>query len=508
VIKGASNGEFIITWVGEDDDGSDYSVYVQKFNTDGSLNSTPTKLEATYNTTGWDKDPQITLLGDDGRFAVSWSGVDGDISDYSIFVQVFNADGTTNGDAVMLEAIDNTYNTDNSSQIIDINDEGSFVVTWKGIGSIYQKTNIYLQKFNADGSLNGMTAELKTFNWSNHVEPQIITLGTDGDFLITWSALRSAVYALKFNADGMAIGTPLLLSATGLDTNNHAQVTSVGNNGDFVITSTGREEQLTYTYDNGIYGPDFNYKTGIIVQKFSDTPVSNSDNFIVQSSEAGTAYVVHETVIVNSLEDITNADDNLWNSINITEAFTDTILSASGLLEGNYVLYSTDLNANFSDVSDSSITVIESIETSVVVFDLVGRQGSEHSGRSFQSDIDYTIYIRVNADHEHLNVVTEWTNASNLGAGDKIVLVGDGAVIGQGSGVIDGTNANSNNVNWTTVDANLNAVQLDNEGNLDRFFQSNSDNRDIWTGTANFSLMSFSYATEIPAGVLTSQGLV
>jgi uncharacterized Zn ribbon protein len=147
-------------------------------------------------------------------------------------------------------------------------------------------------------------------------------------------------------------------------------------------------------------------------------------------------------------------------------------------------------------------------DDSIVVFDLESGNNSEHSERAFQPDIDYTIYILVDANGQALNNQYQWAYASNLGDGDKIALVGDGAVIGQGSDVIDGTSVNSNNANWTTIDANLNAVQLDNEGNLARFFQTASDSKDIWTGTANFSLMSFSYATEIPAGVLTSQGLI
>ena len=48
--------------------------------------------------------------------------------------------------------------------------------------------------------------------------------------------------------------------------------------------------------------------------------VTNADQVVVQSTELGTGYLVHESVTVNSLSDITAAADDLWNSTEITQA--------------------------------------------------------------------------------------------------------------------------------------------------------------------------------------------
>jgi hypothetical protein len=84
--------------------------------------------------------------------------------------------------------------------------------------------------------------------------------------------------------------------------------------------------------------------------------VIGSGNATVQSSEAGTAYLVKSTVSVTSLASITGAIDSLWNSVAVT-ANTNTNLSVSGLDLGEYVLYVTDAAGNLSAVASNTVTV-------------------------------------------------------------------------------------------------------------------------------------------------------
>jgi len=84
--------------------------------------------------------------------------------------------------------------------------------------------------------------------------------------------------------------------------------------------------------------------------------VIGSGNATVQSSEAGTAYLVKSTVSVTSLASITGAADSLWNSVSVT-ASTNTNLSVSGLDLGEYVLYTADAAGNLSAVSSNTVTV-------------------------------------------------------------------------------------------------------------------------------------------------------
>ena len=82
-----------------------------------------------------------------------------------------------------------------------------------------------------------------------------------------------------------------------------------------------------------------------------------SGNASVQSSEAGTAYLVNETVTVTSLVSITGAADNLQNSVSITTANNNTNLSATGLVPGTYKLYTIDGAGNLSAASTNTISI-------------------------------------------------------------------------------------------------------------------------------------------------------
>ncbi|MFN9923151.1 MAG: hypothetical protein ACK55H_03910, partial [Cyanobacteriota bacterium] len=85
--------------------------------------------------------------------------------------------------------------------------------------------------------------------------------------------------------------------------------------------------------------------------------IPNTGSVTVQSSETGTAYLVNSNVNVTNLTSITAAANNQWNSVTISAANTNTSLSAAGLEDGTYKLYTVDAAGNLSSASSNSVTV-------------------------------------------------------------------------------------------------------------------------------------------------------
>ena len=85
--------------------------------------------------------------------------------------------------------------------------------------------------------------------------------------------------------------------------------------------------------------------------------VTTSSGVTVGSSEAGTAYLVKSSVTVSNLASITGAADDNFNQVTITAANTDTAMSTSGLVAGEYKLYVVDAAGNLSSVSSNTVTV-------------------------------------------------------------------------------------------------------------------------------------------------------
>jgi large repetitive protein len=84
---------------------------------------------------------------------------------------------------------------------------------------------------------------------------------------------------------------------------------------------------------------------------------ANTAKATVQSSETGTAYLVHSSVSVSDEASITSALGTLWNKVTISTADTDTLLSLTGLVDGTYALYTVDVAGNVSTVSSNTFTV-------------------------------------------------------------------------------------------------------------------------------------------------------
>ncbi|MDQ7089514.1 MAG: cadherin domain-containing protein [Methylococcales bacterium] len=148
-----------------------------------------------------------------------------------------------------------------------------------------------------------------------------------------------------------------------------------------------------------------------------------------------------------------------------------TITDASG---NSAVLTLPTVGATGS-LSNSKALVVEAstVDTSVVVFDLTTGESSDHSNRTFSSSVDYDIYIKVASASNTLvalDAVEKWKGAADLGALDKITLVGNGAVIeGNKGNILNGiTKLSANDIRFKTVSAN--AIVLENSGTVKRYY--------------------------------------
>ncbi|MBG9386530.1 FG-GAP-like repeat-containing protein [Caenimonas aquaedulcis] len=104
--------------------------------------------------------------------------------------------------------------------------------------------------------------------------------------------------------------------------------------------------------------------------------VSSNGSAAVRSTEVGNAYLVNTSVAVTSLASITAAADSNWNTVPITATNTGTALSAAGLVEGTYKLYTADAAGNLSAASANSVTVDNTGPTAVLLAATIANTGS------------------------------------------------------------------------------------------------------------------------------------
>jgi uncharacterized repeat protein (TIGR02059 family) len=238
------------------------------------------------------------------------------------------------------------------------------------------------------------------------------------------------------------------------------------------------------------------------------------------------------TVFIGS--DIWNAEDMRIDSL----AGTVTLLLPAAVTGGELV------SISYFDGSDAGYPALEDLagnyaasiteqpvtnnspwaDPYIVVFDLVDGRSSDHSGRVFNQGAEYTIYIIVDSVSANLNVATVdwwmWSGAENLGRDDILVLVGNGSPIEDQYGYpVEHFMRNSYHVDWyggSKLPTDNPAVKVGNYGLVYRYHMfSTRPPVDIWEGkwvtsvpNGGITLWSSIYLTKMPAGIMTSQGLV
>ncbi|MEP3349180.1 MAG: hypothetical protein ABJN96_04395 [Marinomonas sp.] len=214
-VEAFSDGSFVATWAERNDASTESQTYLQAFNADGTTDGSQITIFET-NDQGWtnlnssdfqiiasgdggyivlgkydieneetgldegryyfeiyvDSDGNVTSLydsdegnisasalfvGDEGDFVIAHNLVE--VNGYGINVQRYNADGSTDGDAILLEASEHSFDRDPTVSALD---DGGYQVEW--LSDVYVDgetiTIVSVQEFSSAGELLDDTTEV------------------------------------------------------------------------------------------------------------------------------------------------------------------------------------------------------------------------------------------------------------------------------------------------------------------------------------------------------------
>jgi hypothetical protein len=393
-ILALPDGGWVIAWRSDGQDGSGGGVYQQVYNADGSTRGTETRVN-TF-TSGNQEQPQFTLLLD-GGWVVTWQSDIQDGSNYGIYQQVFNADGSKSGSEVQVNT--NTGNYQYNPQITTLLD-GGWVVTWQSYTQDGSGDGIYQQVFNANGTLRGIETRVNTFAGDDQEIPQITAL-TTGGWVVTWQSYlqdgsNGGIYTQAYKADGTPDGVETRVNTYTNDKQYNPQVTALPD-GSWIITwwSTGEDGSLdgvyqrayrtgnnaptgspTATLSNGVEDTSYTLSAADLLAGFTD---ADGDTLSVANLSASNG----ATVINNGNGTFTitlaaNFNGTLTLNYNVidgkggTKAATQTVSIAAvndaptgsatatlahGAEDTAYTVSAANLIAGFSDIDGDTLTV-------------------------------------------------------------------------------------------------------------------------------------------------------
>ena len=228
-----SSGNFVVSWTSTGQDGGGDGVYARLYN----LAGTPLGSEFRVNTlTTGDQRYSTVAMDSDGDFVVTWKSDLQDGDGYGIYAQRYNASGTAQGGEFQV----NTFTAGNQiDPTVAIDHNGNFVISWTSWFQDSSENGIYARRYNSAGIAQGSEFKVNSQTLSNQ-EYSAAAMDDDGDFVITWLSRgqdpggSAGIYAQRYSAAGTPLGSEFRVNlSTSFDQIN--PVVGMDASGDFVV---------------------------------------------------------------------------------------------------------------------------------------------------------------------------------------------------------------------------------------------------------------------------------
>lgn len=269
-----ANGNYIIAWQSNGQDGDGNGIYAQRYNASGVAQGGEFRVNSF--TTGEQTAPRVAMDAD-GDFIITWVSNEQDGNSTGIYAQRYNAAGVAQGSGFLV----NTFTTGSqSSARIAADDLGNFVIAWNSDAQDGSNLGIYAQRYDNTGATVGGEFVVNTYT-TGAQRLGDVAMDANGDFIVTWESDQTGgfdldIYAQRFDSTGTMQGSEFRINAE----TNGAQFTSavaMDDSGDFVVSWTG------YSVGGMLDGSGF----GIYAQRFNATGMSQGAEFRVNAITTG-----------------------------------------------------------------------------------------------------------------------------------------------------------------------------------------------------------------------------
>ncbi|MCC9608309.1 GEVED domain-containing protein [Blastopirellula sp. JC732] len=178
-------GRTVVAFESYDEDGDAMGVYAQLLDEFGDPIGDRFLVNTDF-TTGDQSAPAVARALD-GRFVIVWQSKNQDGDGNGIFAQRYSATGVPIDNAIQV----NTTSAGNQTKpAVAMAEDGRFVVAWQGDdgledGGVDGTTDIFAQRFDADGNAVGSEFQVNQFEATDQTTPAI-TMNASGEFAIAW----------------------------------------------------------------------------------------------------------------------------------------------------------------------------------------------------------------------------------------------------------------------------------------------------------------------------------
>jgi hypothetical protein len=255
------NGNFIICWNSNGQDGSAGGIFAQLYNDTG--NRIGEEFQVNTYTKNDQVNPKICALNN-GNFIICWESYEQDGSSGGIFAQLYDNTGSRIGAEFQ---VNSTFENKQFYPEVCALDNGRFVICWQSYKPGGTDAAIFARIYDATGKSIGGVFQVNGYSKNNFVPPAIYAL-KNNTFLISWRSwwqddLNAGIFAQRFDANGTRKGENIkVVGYTGNDPN--APVICAFDNNSFIICWESKgDDGSGYGIYAQLFDVDANHVTGI-----------------------------------------------------------------------------------------------------------------------------------------------------------------------------------------------------------------------------------------------------
>ncbi len=279
----APDGKFVVAYQGEDGNGS--GIFVRRY--DGGI-ALSGAVRVNTETVGAQERPAVAI-DDAGNFVVTWHSQNQDGSSWGVYAQRYNAEGTALGGEFR---VNTTVANEQSTPDVAIKGTGEFVVVWLDSGRDGSGYGVYGQRYDAGGAALGGEFQVNTYTNSYQWFPQV-GMAADGKFVVVWQSYQDGsdqgIYGQRFNADGTNVGGEFRVNTYTSSTQANAAVVMAADGSFVVAWESYQQDNSGY----GIYVQRYDGGGAVIGGEFrANTYTSNDQTSPAMALGSGDRYLV------------------------------------------------------------------------------------------------------------------------------------------------------------------------------------------------------------------------
>lgn len=176
-----AQGDFVVVWESDRQDGSGVGIFGQRYNNSGQ--TVGSEFQVNTGTEGNQVNPAVAL-DESGNFVVTWQSDDQDADGdgYGVYARRYNSTGSPSSQEFL---VNQTTDGDQIDPAVSMDANGNFTIAWVSEDQDGDGSAIIAQQFSRSGSRNGGEFQVNSNADGDQTHPAIGLTATS-DYAITW----------------------------------------------------------------------------------------------------------------------------------------------------------------------------------------------------------------------------------------------------------------------------------------------------------------------------------